>query len=180
MIEIRAATTEDELNSVRALIYAFMDWARQVYPEAQEALAHNFSAVEAELSSLPGVYGPPAGRLLLAYTAGEAAGTVALRDLGHGICEMKRMFVHAKFQGQGIGRALAATLIDEARALHYVTMRLDTGPRHIAAQGLYRSLGFQDIPPYYEVPEDLRSMFVFMELRLQMKGKCRETGGKHA
>lgn len=166
MIEIREARTADELDAVRMLVHAFMAWARAVYPEAHEALAHNFRAVEAELASLPGAYGPPTGRLLVAYDDGAVAGTVAMQDLGHHMCEMKRMFVDAQFRGKGIGRALATTLISEARALGYVQMRLDTGPRHIAAQGLYRSLGFQEICPYRAVPEDLQSMFVFMELRL--------------
>lgn len=119
------------------------------------------------MASLPGAYAPPTGRLLLAYCDGEVAGTVVLRDLGHHICEMKRMFVYEKICGKGIGQALAHTLIREARALGYSYMRLDTGPRHFAAQGLYRSLGFQEIPPYHEVPEDFRSMSVFMELSLE-------------
>ena len=166
MIEILEATTEDELDSVRALVHAFIDWARQVYPDAQDVTDQNFKAVEAELVSLPGAYGPPTGRLLVAYYDGEVAGTVAMRDLGNHICEMKRMFVYAKFRGKGIGRALATTLIGESRALGYSQMRLDTGIRHVAAQDLYRSIGFQEIPPYHEVPDDLRSIFLFMELRL--------------
>jgi ribosomal protein S18 acetylase RimI-like enzyme len=166
MIEIRQAVTESELDDVRALVHAFMDWARDLYPEGQAVFDYNFRAVVAELGALPGPYGPPRGQLLVAYQDNEAAGTVALRDLGQQTCEMKRMFVYAKFRGQGIGQAMAARLIAEARALGYARMRLDTGPRHIAAQGLYRSFGFQEIPPYYEVPEDIRPMFIFMELRL--------------
>ena len=166
MIEIREATTQDEFDSVRALVYAFMDWASEVYPEAKKALEHNFKTIEAELASLPGVYGPPKGKLLVAYYDGEAAGTVAMQDLENRICEMKRMFVHAKFRGKGIGRALATHLISEAHALGYTRIRLDTGPKHIAAQELYRSLGFQQIPPYREVPNDVRATFVFMELHL--------------
>ena len=167
MIEIRQATTAEELDSVRTLVHAFMDWARQIYPDLQNLTDENFKTVEAELASLPGAYGPPTGRLLLAYYDGKAAGTVAMRDLGDRICEMKRMFVYEKFRGKGIGRALTMALINEARTLGYSHMRLDTGPRHYAAQGLYRSLGFQEIPPYYEVPEDFRSMSVFMELDLE-------------
>ena len=166
MIEVREAITEDDFDSVRTLVHAFIDWARRVYPDAQDALDQNFEAVEAELAALPGAYGPPTGKLLVAYCDGELAGTVAMRDLGQHICEMRRMFVYAKFRGRGIGRALATTLISEARALGFTHMRLDTGPRHIAAQGLHRSLGFQEIPPYHEIPEDLRTMFLFMELRL--------------
>ena len=166
MIEIRQAATEDEFDSVRTLVHAFVDWLRQVYPEAQDFIDQDYEAVKAELASLPGAYGPPTGRLLVAYYDGEVAGTVAMRDLGNHICEMKRMFVYAKFWGKGIGRALATTLIGESRALGYSQMRLDTGIRHVAAQGLYRSLGFEEIPAYHEVPEDLRSIFLFMELRL--------------
>lgn len=166
MIEIREATTEDDLDSVRTLVHAFIDWARQLYPDAQDLVDQNFKVVEAELASLPGEYGPPTGRLLVAYYDGEVAGTVAMRDIGNHICEMKRMFVYTKFHGKGIGRALATTLIKESRELGYSQMRLDTGPRQVAAHGLYRSLGFQEISPYYEVPEGPRISGLFMELRL--------------
>ena len=61
---------------------------------------------------------------------------------------------------------LAERLMDEARVIGYTHMRLDTGPRQLAAQRLYRSLGFKDIAPYYEVPEDMRMFLLFMELAL--------------
>ena len=166
MLEIREATTEDELDAVRTLVRSFIDWARRLYPDAQELVDQNFKAVETELASLPGVYGPPTGKLLLAYCDGEVAGTVAMRDMGNHICEMKRMFVYEKFHGKGIGRALANALISTSRECGYSHMRLDTGPRQVAAQGLYRSLGFQDIPPYYALPKDLQTDTLFMELRL--------------
>ena len=89
-----------------------------------------------------------------------------MRGMGHRMCEMKQMFVSTQFRGKGMGRALATTLIDDARALGYVQMRLSTGVRQVAAQGLYRSLGFQGIPAYHEVPESIRSVLLFMELRL--------------
>lgn len=166
MIEVREAATESELNSVRTLVQSFIGWLRQVYPEAQDAFDQDARAVEADLASLPSAYGSPTGKLLVAYSDGEVAGTVALRDMGQRICEMQRMFVEAKFRGQGIGRVLATALINDARALGYRQMWLSTGQRHVAAQGLYRSLGFQDIPAYHEVPESLRPVVVFMGLRL--------------
>ena len=38
--------------------------------------------------------------------------------------------------------------------------------RQIEAQRLYQSLGFQQIEPYYELPENLKAWLVFFELRL--------------
>ena len=126
-----------------------------------------FNSLQPELASLPGLYAPPSGRLLLAVCDGTVAGVVAMRDLGGGICEMKRMFVDTEFHGAGVGRALAKTLISEARDAHYARMRLDTSHRQVAAIKLYRRLGFVEIQPYYEISAELRASLIFMELPLQ-------------
>jgi putative acetyltransferase len=118
---------------------------------------------EAELASLPGEYAPPGGALLLASVDGEPAGCVALRDLGGGACEMKRMFVYPALHGKGVGRVLGESILEEARALGHRTMRLDTSIRQHEAIALYRRLGFRDIEPYYDLPEPLRDWLVFME-----------------
>ncbi len=89
-----------------------------------------------------------------------------MRGLGGGTCEMKRMFVDTTFHGTGVGRALAEALISEARDAGYARMRLDTGLRQIAAMGLYKSLGFKEIQPYYDISEELRADLTFMELAL--------------
>lgn len=70
------------------------------------------------------------------------------------------------FHGHGLGRALATRLIHDAREAGYVQMRLSTGVRQVAALNLYRYLGFQEIPPYHDVPESLRPHIVFMALPL--------------
>ena len=166
MIEILEAASPKELAEVRRLIRAFMEWSKQLYPEAVDLVDQYNAAVETELAGLPGEYGPPAGRLLLAYDETEVAGMVALRKIDASTCEMKRLYVHPQFHGRGIGRALASTLIEQSRLLGYSSMRLDTGFRQTAAIGLYRRLGFQEIDPYHDVPEEMRAGMVFMELRL--------------
>jgi GNAT superfamily N-acetyltransferase len=119
-----------------------------------------------ELAALPGEFAPPGGVLLIAEEDGEVAGCVALRPLSEGTCEMKRMFVGSRFQGRGIGKLLAQAIIAEAKRTGYVTMMLDTGPKQAEAQTLYRSLGFTDRGPYYDLPPHLRDWLVFMELAL--------------
>ena len=121
----------------------------------------SFQNFDEEVKTLPGRYARPRGCMLLAMWTGEAAGCVALRQIGDGVCEMKRLFVQPALRGKGIGRALGQAIIEEARRIGYKRMRLDTVLE--PAKRLYRSLGFREIPPYQRVPIE---GVVFMELEL--------------
>jgi putative acetyltransferase len=117
----------------------------------------SFQGFEKELASLPGNYAPPTGALFLARVStgtggAEPAGCVGLRKLSPGICEMKRLFVRPEYRGLRIGRLLAVRVVEEAKTLGYEKMRLDTLDRLKGAVGLYRSMGFRQIPPYCRNP----------------------------
>ena len=107
---------------------------------------------DAELRGLPGSYARPSGRLLLARIAGEPGGCVALRALGGSDGEMKRLFVRPGFRGMGVGRMLAECVIDEARAIGYRRLLLDTLPTMEAARQMYAELGFAECAPYNDNP----------------------------
>jgi epoxyqueuosine reductase len=140
-----------------------LDTVRRLFREYEASLPFDlsFQSFEQELAGLPGRYAPPSGRMLLARYNGAFVGCVALRQIGEEICEMKRLFVQPAFRGKGVGKTLAQAIIEEGRRIGYKRMRLDTvcDP----ARGLYRSLGFREIPPYQHVPID---GVVFMELEL--------------
>ena len=140
--------------------------AHQLFEEyaAGVGISLCFQNFDQELASLPGKYSPPSGRLLLAYSDKQLAGCIALRQLDSDTCEMKRLFVRSEFRGKGLGRVLVDAIIKEARNIGYKHMRLDTLPgRMDTAIGLYRAIGFHEIPPYNDNPvEDA----TFMELGL--------------
>ena len=132
-----------DLPEVRRLLRAYED---------SLGFPLDFQDFARELAELPGSYAPPRAALLVARIHGAAAGCVALRPLGDGICELKRLYVHPDHRGGGLGGLLAAAIIDEARRRGYRKVRLDTAPGMQAAHALYARLGFRDIPPYTTNP----------------------------
>jgi ribosomal protein S18 acetylase RimI-like enzyme len=165
MLRIEPASTPDQLDAVRSLFRAFVAWHRATHVADRHLIDRYFDAVafEAELRDLPGAYAPPQGALLLGLVGEDAAGCVALRDLGDGVCEMKRMFVLPQYQRRGLGLSLAEQMIEAARRSGYRAMRLDTSKAQIAAIALYQRLGFQAIPPYAALPQEVVDWLVFLE-----------------
>ena len=153
----RRATTPPVIDHARTA--TDIATARVLMREYAEFLGADlsFQDFEQEVEGLPGKYAPPSGALLLARvltgTGGsEPAGCVALRKLGTGICEMKRLFVRPEYRGLKIGRLLAERVIQEAKSLGYGAMRLDTLDRLESAVALYREMGFREIPAYCRNP----------------------------
>lgn len=137
---------------------ALLDATREIFREYAEGLGVDlcFQNFEAELAALPGEYAAPQGALLLAFVDDELAGCGAFRPLPDAdyanACEMKRLYVRRAFRRFGLGRLLAQALMDRATEAGYSAMLLDTLDDMEAARGLYGSLGFEDIPPYYYNP----------------------------
>ncbi len=168
MVNVVEPSTREHFDAIRDLMRAFIAWHRERHVQDLQLIDEYFdsAAFEEELRTLPGVYTPPQGRLLLANAQQQPAGCVALRSIGGGYCEMKRMFVYPRFHGKGVGLALAQQIIEHARTAGYRAMRLDTSIRQAEAKGLYARLGFRVIEPYYELPQNMRDWLVFMELEL--------------
>ena len=154
-IDLIHATQPEHIEQAQAL---FLEYGRSL------SFSLCFQSFDEELKSLPGAYAPPSGRLLLARSAGHAAGCVALRKLEAGICEMKRLYVRPGDRGKRLGRLLVERIIVEARIIGYQSMRLDTIESAMKdAIALYRRMGFEEIAPYSDIPVEHA---LWMELRL--------------
>jgi putative acetyltransferase len=84
--------------------------------------------------------------LWIALSDAEVVGSVALRDLGDGALELKRMYLRPSQRGRGLGKHLLALALDWARARGAHAVRLDTSERMVAAQHLYEAHGFRRVP----------------------------------
>ncbi len=155
MKEIVAVTTNEEIETTRQLFREYETWLD---------MDLCFQSFEEEMQNLPGKYAPPEGRLYLANIDGEAAGCIALRKIGDGICEMKRLFLRDAARGHGLGKELIEKVIADAREIGYSKMRLDTYPPKMGkAVSLYEAHGFRKIEAYYDNPHE---GVLYMELDL--------------
>ncbi len=136
MSEIVEAITAEQIEQVRSLFRQY---------QAELPLQLCFRSFEVE--RLPGEYGPPQGKLLLAMVSGQPVGCAGLRRFAQeATCEMKRLYVRPGFRGSKLGKELAECVLHEARALGYRRLRLDTHPPTMqAAVRMYRKLGFQEV-----------------------------------
>jgi ribosomal protein S18 acetylase RimI-like enzyme len=107
-----------------------------------EGLDHDIVRWEVEYDGVAGVL------LVVESPAGDIVGTAGVRRLEPRVGEIKRMWVRPGSQGLGLGRRLIERCLEEAQALGFQVIRLDTERRMEAALHLYRSRGFMEIGDY--------------------------------
>ena len=93
---------------------------------------------------------------------GTALGCGALRLLGNGVAELKRMYVVPAARGRGVAKAVLVGLEEAARERGWTTLRLETGPRQPEAIELYSRAGYRPIEAfgaYVDAPDAKDSLF---------------------
>jgi GNAT superfamily N-acetyltransferase len=91
---------------------------------------------------------PPSGAFLIVEHDGMTVAGGALRRLGGGVAEIKRMWTAPRFRGRGYARVVLAELERAATRRGYHTLRLETANLQLAAIGLYTSVGYEEITGY--------------------------------
>lgn len=168
MMTIRDAHSAADYEAFGKLCRDYVGWCRNRYQAIPWLVDEIFGyqSLEDELKILATKYGPPNGRILLAFLDGEIVGGGAYKQLSQGVCELKRLYVSDKARGHGAGRQLSKKLTAAARADGFAMMKLDTGNLMKEAIAMYRSMGFEPCPPYIEYPARIQPYIVFMEKAL--------------
>jgi putative acetyltransferase len=93
-------------------------------------------------------------------------GTGALKRLDDTCGEIKSMRTADSWRGHGIGRAMLAHLIAEARSRGWTRLSLETGADEYfaAARRLYARHGFVECPPFADYGPDPLSVFMTRSL----------------
>jgi DNA-binding MarR family transcriptional regulator len=97
-------------------------------------------------------FAAPRGCLILASLNGEPVGCGALRTVGAGVGEIKRMWIAPAARGLGVARRMLQELESIAGRRHLRVIRLDTNASLTEAQKLYRSSGYREIERFNDNP----------------------------
>lgn len=140
MLDLVEAKNEEDYTLAASL---FREYAAQLSVDLA------FQHFSEELFNIREQYGRPDGLVVLAYAGPDKlCGCFAIRKLEQEVCELKRMFLRKEYRGQGYGRKLLDSALQQGRELGYQKMRLDTLPEMQQAIALYLKMGFYDIPAY--------------------------------
>jgi ribosomal protein S18 acetylase RimI-like enzyme len=160
MLEILPVNSPQQLEEVRKL---FIEYEKSI------GVSLCFQNFEQEVRQLPGEYTEPDGMLVIALDDGKPAGCCALRRKDKTpyamVAEMKRLYVRPEFRGRGIARQLASEVVKTAVGKGYQSIILDTLKTMTEAQALYVTMGFVDIPSYYENPMQ-GTRYMLLDLRV--------------
>lgn len=98
---------------------------------------------------------------------GLLLGCCALKELAPDHGEIKSMRTPLALRRRGVGRALLAHVMAEARHRGYQRLSLETGPANTfaAAHRLYHSAGFQICGPFGHYLPDPHSVFMTLDLQ---------------
>lgn len=106
----------------------------------------------------------PGGHIFIAEADdGAPIGCVGLKAMDDGGYEVIKMTVGEAARGTGLGRMLMEACITRARSAGASRLYLETNDSLGPALGLYRAVGFTDIP---RRPTDYARCNIWMELRL--------------
>jgi putative acetyltransferase len=106
----------------------------------------------------PEEFEPPDGVFLVIYLDGEAVACGGVCRLDELTAEIRRMYVRPEQRGRGLSKVVLGELETFARSAGYRAIQLETGNKQTEALGLYRSVGYREVPCYGPYVDDPKSV----------------------
>ncbi|QJU60480.1 GNAT family N-acetyltransferase [Sphingomonas sp. AP4-R1] len=131
--------------------------------ELQDVMAEYAFALDASGLSAPSV------TFWTAWDDETLAGFGALKQLSPSHGEVKSMRASPAARGKGVGRAILAHIVAEARKRGYERLSLETGTAtlHAPAISLYRSAGFVSCGAFSNYQPSAHNQFFMLDLGVQ-------------
>jgi GNAT superfamily N-acetyltransferase len=170
MIHIQTVETEQDLDAVRKLCWAYRDFLMTLTAKDQEIVETFYPVPKYRqlMEDLPEIHASPDGVILIAKQEdGMPVGCGMIHALDAQTSEIKRVFVTEATRGQGVAGQICEGLMDHAQQNGFKRMVLDTSRSLLSAQRLYARLGFQERGPYQPIPDDVIPYLLFYEKSLE-------------
>jgi|TARA_B100001971_G_scaffold202198_1_gene215718 putative acetyltransferase len=132
-LRLRSANNTD-IPALRKLIYGILS-QHQLKPDPQNT--------DADLNNLEEYYA--GGYFVVMETENMIIGSVALSPRDHCSVELRKMYLHADWRGQGLGRLLLDKALCEARRQNIRRVILETAETLKTAITMYQRAGFRPL-----------------------------------
>jgi len=134
-MKIREVTTEDQQKVKRFVLSVLVD--EFGFPRKPEW--------DYDLEDPIKYYQEQGGNFYILENNKKLIGTIAIKNKGNKIAELKRMYVDKKFRGKGLGRKLFDKAIKFSVQNKFEKVILDTWNKFDTAKKIYKKNGFKVI-----------------------------------
>lgn len=137
-VRFRAASNADA-SAVRSLVFGVL---------GEYGLAVDPAATDRDLFDIEANYAARGGCFeVLVDEDDRIIGSYGLYPLHDGTCELRKMYLERAFRGRGLGKAIMMRALNQARALGFTRVELETAAVLVEAISLYKSFGFKPFTP---------------------------------
>jgi putative acetyltransferase len=139
MYNLRKANTGEEARIFDLVKKVLSDYGLKVNPKETDK----------DLSDLNKFYFGNKGWFALIDTGDDIIGSYGIFRVNEKICELRKMYLLPGYQGKGLGRIMMEDAIQQAKALGYAEIILETNTLLDKAIHLYKKYGFEEYNPLH-------------------------------
>ncbi|HSW45334.1 MAG TPA: GNAT family N-acetyltransferase [Phycisphaerae bacterium] len=134
----RPATNADA-EAVRSLVFSVL---------SEYGLGADPACTDRDLSDIEGSYAAHGGCFeVIVDAGGQVIGSYGLYPLREGVCELRKMYLRRDCRGRGLGNTIMRRVLQQAPALGFRRMELETAAVLKEAIALYQAFGFRPFEP---------------------------------